>query len=137
MSRDAQRSFAVSAAKRSVCPLSLPVLTEHEQGRGGQRYVAVFGTFAAMNMNHSAFGVDVSCLQVQSFIEAQSHRIDGSEKSSHPLGSGGINDGVDLLAGQHFGKRVDILQFEHGEDVPVTFASDGEKEFDARECDTK
>ena len=82
-----------------------------------------------MNMNQAARRVDVTDLQVQSFVEPQAHRIDGPEVDEHSL-SGGLRDQrVNLSDGEDFGERVDVLQFEHFDDVPVSLAGVGKEEF--------
>jgi len=90
-----------------------------------------------MDVNQSSLGIDITDLQVKSFVKSESHRVDGPKEGPHPQRGGGVDDGVDLFDREHFGQGIAILQFEHREDVPVTLAGDAEEELDAREGDAE
>ena len=61
-------------------------------------------------------------------------RVDGPEVDEHPLRGGSENQSVDLLDGEHLRQRVDVLQFEHPNDLPVAFKGMGEEELHAGKC---
>ncbi len=90
-----------------------------------------------MNMHEPTGGINVTDLEMQGFVESESHRIDGPKEHEHPLCGGGRDETVYLVDGQHLGQGVDVLQFQHPEDFPVSFAGDGEEEFDTRECNAE
>ncbi len=128
---------AIGGEEPSFVLMCLPVLAKHMQSRRGDRHVSIFRSFAAMDVDQSTSGVDVADLQMKSFVEPEPQGVDGPEEGLHPEGCGGIDDGMNLVDGQHFGERVNVLQLEHGEDLPVPFASDGVEELDAGKGDSK
>ncbi len=114
-----------------------PVPPEGIDGELADGDVAVLGTFAAMNVDHLALGVDVADLQVQSFAQTQAQRIDGPEEDSQALGVGGQDDLANLFSCDYFGQRIFVLEFEHRQDVPAAWAGDAIKELDAGERDAE
>ena len=48
-----------------------PVIAEDRQRALGQRQVAILGTLATMDVDHHAFGIEITDLQVQSFFQSQ------------------------------------------------------------------
>lgn len=111
----------------------LPVVSQSEQGRLRQWDVAILGTFAAMDVDHHPPAVDVSDLQVEPFLQAESQRVHGPKESGHPHGRAGIEDLLDLFSSDDFRQRFDVLQFGFGERFPVSPASASEEELDAAE----
>src|SRR3989304_6408089 len=91
--------------------MSGPVLSQQLKRRRGEWNVTVLGPLAAMDVNHAALGIDVADLQVEAFLHPQAERIDGPEVDGHPLGVRGQDNLKDLLAGDYFRERRDVLEF--------------------------
>ena len=56
-----------------------PVVSQQRQCRCGEWQKSIFGSLAAMDVNHHALGIDIADLQVESFFQPQSERVDGPE----------------------------------------------------------
>jgi hypothetical protein len=85
-------------------PMGRLVLPQPEQRFGGERYVSVLGSFAVVDMHESPSRVDITDLQVQSFVESQAHRVHGPEVDGDMLGGAGVDDGVNLRDGDDLGE---------------------------------
>ena len=109
------------------------MLSQQLQRRAGDRDVAIFGPFAAMNMDQSAIRIDVTDLQVQSFAQSQSHRIDGPEVNRHALTRTSVNDLVNLLGRDDFRQGLGTFDFQLMQCVPVARTGDAKKELEGRE----
>ncbi len=115
--------------------VSRPVRSQPVERRSGQRYVAVFGPFTAMDVNHHPLRIDVTDLQVTCLFEPEPHAVGGPEIQGDPFNAAGIDDRVDLLDGQDFRERLGRLQLHRGERFPGPFTRPGVKELDAGEGD--
>lgn len=113
-----------------------PVLTEELQSGVGQRDIAVFGSFAAMNVDHHALGVDVGYFQVLCLLEPEAAGVDGTEEGI-VLGSMDAGEQTpDFLSAEHRREAVLGLGSEDAEDVPVPMEDVFVEEFDAAIADT-
>lgn len=63
--------------------MGLPEFAEVFQGPLGQGHVAIGVAFAAADVQEHPFGVDVAYLQAQTFTQAQTAGINGSQR--HPV----------------------------------------------------
>ena len=118
----------VSGEQPSWVPMSAPVPPEHVQSRAWQRDVAILGAFAAMDMDHAASAIDITDLQVESFLHSQPQRIDGPEIDRHPLGVGRLDDLQHLLSRDDLWQRLNVLKLHLLEGLPVAFAGSGVEE---------
>jgi hypothetical protein len=101
----------------------------------GQRDIAVFGSLAAVNVDHHAFGVDIGYFQAQSLLEPEAAGVDGTEEG---IVLGGVDAGEqasDFLGAEHGREAVLGLGSEDAEDVPVPMEDVLIKEFDAAIAD--
>ena len=128
---------AIGWKQKTFVSMCRPVATQLVQRVGRQGNVAILGTLAAMNVNQSSRGVDVTDLQVQSFAEPQAHRIDRPEENSHPLRRAGIDDAVHLWDGDYFRERLGVEDFQMVECRPVASAGGPIEELEGRKCDAK
>ena len=98
--------------------MRLPVLPEQLQGAVGEWDIAVLGTFAAVNVNHHAFRVEIADFEIESFFQSEAQRIDGPEIDSVASVPNGGHDLVDFVDGQDIGQRFllgDTQLFEYGQ----------------------
>ncbi|TWU09915.1 hypothetical protein Pla52o_58140 [Novipirellula galeiformis] len=89
-----------------------------------------------MNVNHHPLGINVTDLQVASFLEPQAHRVGRPKEGCDPLDSASVDDAVHLFDGKHLRHRFGPLQLHCGERLPVPLAGSRVEELDARECYT-
>ena len=82
-------------------------------------------------MNHHSLGVDVAHLQIQGLFQTQSQRVHRPKVRHHPLRGASVDQPMDLVDGEHFGQRPDVLEFGVGERFPVSLAGASEEELDA------
>src|SRR6056297_1520831 len=115
--------------------MGFPMTAEPVQSFLRQWHVAIFGSFAAMNVEHHAFATDVTDLQVAGFFDSESHGVDGPVEQGDPLDTASVDDVVDLLDGEDFGEGLGLLEFHRGERLPVPLASPRVEELDAGEGD--
>lgn len=84
---------------------------------------------AAVDVNQHAFGIDISDLQVESFLESQAHAVDGSEEAEHGRFFDELQERVDFTRGDDGGQfqlGFDACELEHG---PIFRASDAKEAF--------
>lgn len=63
--------------------MSLVVFSEDEQSGFGQWYQTIFGTLATMDVNHHSIGLDILNLEIESFLQPESQRVDDGEEAQH------------------------------------------------------
>ena len=106
-----------------------PVIPQDLQRTERQRQQSVFGSFATMDVEGHATGVNVADLQVEAFFQSQGQRI----KRLQQRGIVMLGDGGDQLAdfadGHHSRQRFLFGDFDLSEDVPVAWASSAVEEF--------
>ena len=73
-----------------------------------------------MHVNHHAFRVNISDVQIESFFQSQAEGVHRPEKSGHALRLAAVNDLMDLLDGQHFRQRLDVLNLHLSQRLPFT-----------------
>ncbi len=84
--------------------VSDPVLSQQMECTCGQWDIPILNALAPMDVNHSSIRVDVPHMQVASFIESDSQRVDRPKEDFHTVGGTGINDPMGLLDGDDFGQ---------------------------------
>ena len=131
--RHASVLTTIGEKQKAFVSMREPMLSQQLQRRAGDRDVAIFGPFAAMNMDQSAIRIDVTDLQVQSFAQSQSHRIDGPEVNRHALTRTSVNDLVNLLGRDDFRQGLGTFDFQLMQCVPVARTGDTKKELEGRE----
>jgi hypothetical protein len=117
------RSTAASAKSREQeagVAVSGPIAAEQQEGRLGERDVAILGALSTMDMDHHAGGIDIGDFEVEAFVEPQAAGIDGGQ-------IGVILEGMDLgkntsdfLTAENGRKASFGLGSEDSEDVPVS-----------------
>lgn len=73
-----------------------------------------------MHVDHAAFGVEVANLQVESFFDAESQRVEGPQEHGMMLLPHGTDNLVHLLLREHRGQRFLLRQPELLEHIPIT-----------------
>ena len=84
-----------------------------------------------MDVNHHSLSIDVTHVQVQCFFQRQAQRVHRPKVRHHPLRGASVDQPMDLVDGEHFGQRLDVLEFGVGERFPVSFTGASEEELDA------
>ena len=73
----------------------------HGPSRHGQWNEPISGPLTSMNVNDHPFGVDIGYLEMQSFLQSESERVDDREEAQH----GGLFDelqkDLDFVDGQN------------------------------------
>lgn len=83
--------------------MGLPELTQPQEGALGQRDITIALAFT-MDVEETAFGVDVVDLQAQSFAQAQAAGVDGQEGDAMIQGGDGRENAAHLGGGEHDGQ---------------------------------
>ena len=82
--RSAGGRFPVSPdgwEKQRRMTMRCPILAQDRQRTLGQGQVAILGTLPTMNVDHHPLGIEITGLQIQSFLQSQAQRIDGPQVS--------------------------------------------------------
>jgi hypothetical protein len=106
-----------------------PVLSQRIERRNWEWDKPVLSSFATMDMDKHAFGIDIGSLQMKSFLEAQSHAIDGCKEAVHGRFFDELQERMDFARGDDGGQfqfGFDACELENG---PIFWASDPEEEF--------
>jgi hypothetical protein len=77
-------------------PMGFPVGPQECEGLGGQGNVAVFGAFAAVDMDLETRAIDVGDLEKEGFVEPQAQAIDGGEVDLVVPGGSARQEALDL-----------------------------------------
>ncbi len=80
--------------------MSLPALTEQEQGALGQGDVAVAVALAGADVEEHAPGIDVADFQVERFAQAQAAGVNGGQRDAMIEGGDGSEDQAALGGGE-------------------------------------
>ena len=100
-----------------------PVPSEPVECGGRYGDIAVLGTLASVHVYQSTGGVNVTDLQVQSFFESQSHRVNRPDVNSDAFDFAGVNDLVYLQHRKDFRKCLGIGDFDLPQGRPVSLAT--------------
>jgi hypothetical protein len=111
--------------------VSNPVAAQELVGLFRQGHVAVFGSLAAMHMDHHALAVYVGYLQGKSLRDPESTGIDRGMEGIVVESSEVVENGKDLFLAQDAGKPLLSFGFEVGEDVPLALEYIDKEELDA------
>ncbi|TWU19235.1 hypothetical protein Poly21_14070 [Allorhodopirellula heiligendammensis] len=74
-----------------------------------QRYVPIFGSLATVNVNHHAFAINITDLQVPGLVESEAHRVDGPVEQGNTFDTTRVDDGVDLINSENLGEGPGLL----------------------------
>lgn len=85
--------------------MSGPMFSEHLQSLQAEGNQPIFVAFTSSYMDQHPLSINVGDLEMQCFLESESHRIDGPEEALH----GGLADRRHELI--HFGDREDGREF--------------------------
>ena len=97
-----------------------PESSQHLQRCRWQEQVAIFGSFAAMNVNHHSLAVDVTDLQADRLADPQAERIGRPNERLHANLPAGVDDLLDLRSRDHLGERAGVTEFRIGENLPIS-----------------
>ena len=84
-----------------------------------------------MHVNHHALGIEITNLQVESFLQSQAQRIDGPEVSRVAMLRDGPDQPMHFVDGQHCGEGLLFGAAQILEHVPLAWFGDGIEELDA------
>jgi hypothetical protein len=101
-----------------------PIYSEDFQGTLRQGKEAVFGSLAAMNVNHHPLGVQVADLQVEPFFESQPECVGGPKEGGIVMLVGGGDYLLNFANGQHVGQRFLFGHTQFLKDIPISGTSD-------------
>ena len=106
-----------------------PVRPQQVQCAYRQRQVAIFGSFAVVDVNRHSLRVDVSDLQVEAFFESQSQRVDRPHENRVVLLTSCFDELLYLFDGQDIGQLLLLGNLESFKDVPVARTRNAVEEF--------
>ncbi len=112
-----------------------PVATEQSQCGVRKGDIAIFGTFAAVDVDQHALALDVGDLQVERLLEPQPAGVDGGEEGVVVRRLHTPEDASDLFHAEHGGEAVLVLRPQDVEDVPVALKDVLVEETDAAVAD--
>ena len=122
--------------KRPV-PMCQPEFPQHSESTLRQRNVAIFGSLPAMHVYHHAFRVNVADVQIQCFLQPQAEGVHRPEEDRHPLRPAAVDDLMNLLDGQHFRQRLDVLNLHLRQRLPFAPTGARVEEFHTGERDAQ
>ena len=76
-------------------------------------------------------------MQIECFLQPQAEGVHRPEEHGHALRPAAVNDLMDLLNGQHFRQRLNVLNLHLCQCLPLAPTGPGVEEFHAGERDSQ
>jgi len=106
------------------------VLTQDLEGGLRQRDETIFGSFAAVDVEHHAGAIDIGDLQMLGLLQAQTAGVDGGEESVVVWGSDAAQQAADFFTAKHRGQLLLALSVDEFQRMPVAVQDVLEEEAD-------